>query len=164
MADEITIIRWCDVCPPRTQRAVKRWRGALGVDAGAAVAPRMLDTCEPCAGVVQVFYDLLKAHGRIDRGPAGPDAATTPTVELTCPVCATRIGARGSFIEHLANVHSVPKPTMPKRCPDAECRADFGGNPKSMLVHRVRKHGFDIVADMTVRAEKLPRLRIRDRG
>lgn len=151
MADEIKIIRWCDVCPPRTTPATRRWRALVDVERGPGLAqPRVLDTCESHEKIPETFLGVLREHGRVERAADAAKAPTATTAALpseqpaSCPLCATPLSARGTVIAHLVGKHGARRPPVPKRCPD--CRKPLDAH--AMRLHRHRAHGYDLVAEL----------------
>jgi hypothetical protein len=161
MADEVRIIRWCDVCPTATpghrDEATHRFYGMLGLRNNGA--PRVLDTCDTHTPPVAAAVTLLQESGRVYRpGTPAPTAAPVPADERpparrACPLCGWRStqpgGPTKGLSGHLLNAHKVKPIRQPARCPD--CREAID-TPAGMIAHRNRVHGYDHVAALAGRA------------
>lgn len=160
MADEIKIIRWCDLCPPSSTPAERRWQVSITLDGtrGNDLAARQLDTCGEHAGPLEAILGDLRAHGRIIRPPRPGRAPSPPTgtppetpppgPQITCP-CGETLH-RNSLREHARAKHRI-KTKVPTRCPD--CGARFG-TAQAMAGHRAKAHGYDAIADLLTRIEE----------
>lgn len=153
MADEITITRWCDLCPAKTIHARMRWRIFLRVDSSGGVDPpvRLLDTCDQHAVPLETLLGDVRSHGRTEDRPRTRHAQIAREQEqeqmpdpkmITCP-CGLVL-RRDTLRAHARDVHKIKFKPL-RRCPDCGLRP---GSPQGMAAHRRSAHGIDSIVEV----------------